>query len=56
MSEEIDEKDLPQEGNSKARLYPPVEEAEAGGKEDDAQQPASGDAAAERGDQPEPAE
>jgi hypothetical protein len=54
MNEEIDAKDLPEEGNSNARLYPPVEEAEAGGQEDDAQQPATGDAAAVRDGAPEP--
>ena len=56
MSEEIDETELPQEGNSKARIYPPIEETEAGGQEEDAQQPASGDAAAVREDTPEPSE
>jgi hypothetical protein len=54
MSDEIDEKELPEEGNSNARLYPPVEEAEAGGEEEDAQQPASGDAAAVREGGPQP--
>jgi hypothetical protein len=54
MSEEINEKELPEEGNSNARLYPPVEESTPGGQEDDAQQPAHGDAAAVRGGGPEP--
>ena len=35
MSEEIDEKELPEAGNSKARIYPPVEETKPGGEEDD---------------------
>jgi hypothetical protein len=54
MSDEINEKDLPQEGNSKGRLYPPVEETEAGGQEDDPQQASQGDAAAVRDEGPEP--
>lgn len=48
MSEEIDEKELPEEGNSNARIYPPVEESEPGGNEEDPQQPEHGDAAAVR--------
>lgn len=35
MSEEIDEKELPEAGNSKARIYPPVEETKPGGEEED---------------------
>lgn len=53
MSEEIDEKELPEEGNSNARIYPPVEETEPGGGEDP-QQPEHGDAAAVRDGGPEP--
>jgi hypothetical protein len=56
MTEEIDEKELPQEGNSNARLYPPVEEAGSGSNDDDAQQATHGDAAAVRDDAPEPNE
>jgi hypothetical protein len=54
MSDEINEKELPKEGNSNARIYPPVEETEPGGQEDDAQQPAYGDAAAAREGGPKP--
>jgi hypothetical protein len=43
----IDEKDLPEEGNSEARLYPPVEEA-GEGREEDPEEPPSGDASARR--------
>jgi hypothetical protein len=50
----IDEEELPRAGNSDARLYPPVEETEAGGDEDDEQQATHGDAAAVRDDAPEP--
>lgn len=50
----INEEELPDEGNSNAKLYPPVEEADAGGQEDDPQQPTSGDAAAVREGSPEP--
>jgi hypothetical protein len=56
MSDEIDEKELPEEGNSNARLYPPVEQADAEEAEQDPGQPASGDAAAEREGTPEPSE
>ena len=56
MTEEIDEKELPQEGNSNARLYPPVEETGPGSEDDDAQQATHGDAAAVRDDAPEPNE
>jgi hypothetical protein len=52
--EEIDEKELPQAGNSKARIYPPVEESQPGGSEDDPQQAEHGDAAAVRDGGPEP--
>jgi hypothetical protein len=39
MSEErrddaIDEEELPEAGNSKARIYPPIEEAEPGAESD----------------------
>jgi hypothetical protein len=54
MTEEIDEKELPQEGNSNARLYPPVEETRPGGQDEDAQQATHGDAAAVRERAPEP--
>jgi len=54
MSEEIDENELPQEGNSNARIYPPVEESEPGGQEEDPQQPEHGDAAAVREGGPQP--
>jgi hypothetical protein len=54
MTEEIDEKELPEEGNSNARLYPPVEETGPGSQEDDAQQATHGDAAAVREGGPEP--
>ena len=55
MSDEIDEKELPKEGNSNARLYPPVEEAEPPQEgEDDPKQPSQGDAPAVRGGGPEP--
>ena len=53
MSDEINEEALPEEGNSNARLYPPVEEAE-GNHEDDPQQAEHGDAAAVRDGAPEP--
>jgi hypothetical protein len=53
MSDEINEKDLPPEGNSNARIYPPVEEA-GKGREEDPQQAPHGDAAAVRDDAPEP--
>lgn len=53
--ETIDEKELPQEGNSNARLYPPVEDAPQGGNEqEDEQQPSFGDAAAVREGGPQP--
>ena len=54
MSEEIDEKELPKEGNSNARLYPPADEAGPEDREDDPKQSESGDAAADRGEGPEP--
>ena len=56
MSDEIDEKDLPQEGNSNARIYPPAEEAGEKRDEEDPQQAPHGDAAAVRDDAPEPNE
>jgi hypothetical protein len=54
MSDEINEKELPEEGNSNARIYPPVEEAGAGSDENDEQQATHGDAAAVRDEGPEP--
>jgi len=55
MNDEIDEKELPEEGNSNARIYPPVEKAkDAEAREDDPQQAESGDAAAVRDGAPEP--
>ena len=55
MTDEINEKELPKEGNSNARLYPPVEQAKPpADREDDPNQPSQGDAAAVRGDGPEP--
>jgi hypothetical protein len=54
MSEEIDEKELPPEGNSNARIYPRVEDSEPGGEEEDPQQPEHGDAAAVREGGPQP--
>jgi hypothetical protein len=52
--EPIDEEELPNAGNSKARLYPPVEKAPDDGGEDDEQQATHGDAAAVRDGAPEP--
>lgn len=54
MPDEINEKDLPKEGNSNARLYPPVEESGQGAEEADAQQATHGDAAAVREGGPKP--
>jgi hypothetical protein len=54
MSDEINEKELPEEGNSKGRLYPPVEKAEETRDEQDPQQATHGDAAAVRDGAPEP--
>jgi hypothetical protein len=56
MSDEINEKDLPPEGNSNGRIYPPVEKAkdDADEREDDPMQPAQGDAAAVRDGGPSP--
>ena len=54
MSDEINEKELPPEGNSNARIYPPVEEAGEKREEEDPQQAPHGDAAAVRDDAPEP--
>lgn len=57
MSEEkrtddpIDIEELPQEGNSNARIYPPIDETEPGEDtqgDDDPQQPRTGDASAVR--------
>jgi hypothetical protein len=48
--DEIDVEDLPQEGNSNARIYPPADEADAGERreEEDPQQAPSGDTSAVR--------
>jgi hypothetical protein len=54
MTDEIDEKELPKEGNSNARIYPPVEKAEERREEEDPQQASHGDAAAVRDGAPEP--
>jgi hypothetical protein len=54
MSEEIDEKELPKEGNSNARIYPPVEKDDGEQHEDDPMQPDQGDAAAVRDGGPSP--
>jgi hypothetical protein len=54
MADEINEEELPQAGNSKARIYPPVEETKPGAPEDDPQQAGHGDAAAVRDGAPEP--
>jgi hypothetical protein len=56
MSDEINEKELPPEGNSGARIYPPIEEAGEKREEEDPQQATHGDAAAVRDDAPEPNE
>jgi hypothetical protein len=56
QDETIDEKELPEAGNSDARIYPPVEEAGAGAEEEDEQQATHGDAAAVRDGAPEPAD
>ena len=53
MSDEINESELPDAGNSDAKLYPPVEEAE-GPQDDDPQQAEHGDAAAVRDGGPQP--
>jgi hypothetical protein len=54
MTDEIDEKELPKAGNSKARLYPPVDEASGREEDEDPQQPGIGDAAAVREGGPKP--
>jgi len=54
MSDEIDAKELPEEGNSNARIYPPVEHATEENSEDDPQQAEHGDAAAVREGGPQP--
>jgi hypothetical protein len=54
MTDEIDPKDLPEEGNSNARIYPPADQAGPEDREEDPKQPESGDAAADRGEGPEP--
>jgi hypothetical protein len=46
--ETIDEEELPPAGNSAARLYPKVEDAQGDEPQDDEQQPTHGDAAAVR--------
>ena len=53
MSDEIDEKELPEEGNSNARIYPPIEKTKPGGDEDP-HQAEHGDAAAVREGGPKP--
>jgi hypothetical protein len=50
----IDEEELPPAGNSNAKLYPKVEDAQGDQPQDDEQQATHGDAAAVRGDGPEP--
>ena len=53
--EVIDEEDLPQAGNSNAKLYPKVEDAQGDQPQADEQQATHGDAAAVRDDDaPEP--
>ena len=54
MGDEINEKDLPKEGNSNARIYPPIEEAQDAEHESDPMQPDQGDAAAVRDGGPSP--
>jgi hypothetical protein len=54
MSGEINEKELPEAGNSNARIYPPAEDAGEKRDEGDPQQAPHGDAAAVRDDAPEP--
>jgi hypothetical protein len=54
MSDEINEKELPKEGNSNARLYPPADETGPEDRDDDPKQADHGDAAADRGEGPEP--
>jgi hypothetical protein len=46
----IDVEELPKEGNSNARIYPPADKDDAGDarEEEDAQQPPTGDAGAIR--------
>jgi hypothetical protein len=56
MSEEINEKELPREGNSNARIYPPADKDTDQRQEEDPQQAPHGDAAAVRDDAPEPNE
>ena len=53
MTDEINEKELPEEGNSNARLYPPADKEDTG-QEEDPQQAEHGDAAAVRDGGPEP--
>jgi len=52
----IDEEELPQAGNSNAKLYPKVEDAQGDQPQDDEQQATHGDAAAVRDGAPEPNE
>ena len=55
MTDEINEEELPQEGNSNARIYPPVEQADGSDNpEEDPQQADQGDAAAVRDGGPSP--
>jgi hypothetical protein len=56
MAEEIDEQELPQEGNSNARLYPPAGKDDGGNREEDPQQANQGDAAAVRDEGPSPSD
>lgn len=50
----INEEELPDAGNSNAKLYPPIEEAHESRQEEDPQQPPTGDAAAVRDGEPAP--
>ena len=54
MADEINEEELPDAGNSNAKLYPKVEDAQGSGPEEDEQQASHGDAAAVRDGGPEP--
>ena len=56
QNDPIDEEELPQAGNSDAKLYPKVEDAQGGDAEDDEQQATHGDAAAVREDDPGPSD
>ena len=52
----IDEEELPNAGNSKAKLYPTVEDAQGDEPQEDEQQATHGDAAAVRDDEPGPSD